>query len=184
MQQNQLNKAILFSCFVILIITIVWIFIVPKPSNTTSPAIGSLSYRNDNSSMPISGKATFEIALGFTAHLSDIKIVLFNNYSMQVINFSKNWTHIVSDDYHIISGDRLTIELPNTDIRGYEVVVSIDGYRGILSAIIPGGYRLPTNVDTTQDITTDFIVRSFGVIMVVLLITISILSYRHLKKQH
>jgi hypothetical protein len=100
------------------------------------PVSGSLFY-NQNST-PKAGMVTFGLTINVPSNpsLGDIIVRILNGTSL-VSDFMANWTHFTSDSLHLRSGDKLTIEMPNTNMRGYEIFISVKGYLGTISGKVP-----------------------------------------------
>ena len=100
---------------------------------------GNLVYKS-NLSNRTSGNATFEIVLysPSMAKVSSIHVKLLDSNGSPVTDFSYTWRHIASNSTNYIKGgDLLEISVPNKDITGYQVIVSITGYGGTITGTVP-----------------------------------------------
>jgi hypothetical protein len=122
---------------VVLIMTLIYIFDVPPTGPEYKPlTVGSLDYRNN--STPQYGSITFQLNLARPAWalLNDTNVVIIDRMG-NTTNGTINWTHILGNPFRITGGDRITIEIPNTDIRGYKIVISFEDYSGTIRGKVP-----------------------------------------------
>ena len=131
------------------------IFVIANPVRVAAtPIAGSMTYSPGNSD-PAAGYATFTISLTDPSNplMSDIYasaltltdvVIAWNNGTgnSSAGNMWIRWIHLVSDNAHIKSGDRVKIThmTPGTDISGYEVRVNISGYTDIVYGQVPSNY--------------------------------------------
>jgi hypothetical protein len=134
-KNNKLYYLIVLSAIGILGILIL-LYILPADEFPDPYIIwGSLTYNPD--SKPINGTVTFKIDhLGGNYYRSDIQVHFLNGTNI-LSNYSISWRYNLSDSQYIRNGDEITIEMPNTDMRGDEVIISVTGYSGTISGIVP-----------------------------------------------
>jgi len=122
-----------------------------------SPVSGSLSYRTADST-PTTGKVKFELSLSAPANpaLTDVSATILNGStsstktafatgsnsitgSIGAMTYWLNVTHLVSDTTHLKGGDRMSLEVSDATpaINNWQVVVSIAGYSGTVTGIVP-----------------------------------------------
>jgi flagellin-like protein len=114
-----------------------------------TPVAGQLTYMIDSSD-PVVGDATFNLAISNPAAppLTDVTVKILDPNGTVVAwlngsgpaggEFNITWKHMTSDASHIKGGDRLEIKHQSAiDVRKYEAVVSIAGYSGSLTGMIP-----------------------------------------------
>ncbi len=118
-----------------------------------TPVAGTMTYNADRSA-PAEGNATFNLNMNTpsSTDLGNVKITLLdaNGNSVGSINgdeidgtddiddFNVTIVHIGTEEGNIGGGDRIQISDSDgeTDINDWELIVSIDGYSGTLSAVI------------------------------------------------
>ena len=108
--------------------------------------LGALTYKTTEST-PQTGHAVFKLSLQTMDEpkLVEVRLVALNLNSnvteFDSVNAWANWTHIASDandpEPYLDTGDVLTIDIPDTDIRGYEIVMSVNGFTGTVNVKIP-----------------------------------------------
>ncbi len=107
-------------------------------SGGSTPVSGILTYYSYTSD-PENGEATFTLSMTtpYNPGVYDMDVTVLDDSGYTVWNADTEWIHIVSDSQHIQGGDRLRIDVPGTDISGYEVVISITGYSGSFGGRVP-----------------------------------------------
>jgi hypothetical protein len=136
--RNKKKQVSIIIVLIVISIVIVSVLYLP-PTNGTGGQVfieGSLAYQSK--SMPIKGNVIFLVTITRPVNslLSDVSVHLLNP-SDHIVDCIVNWTHMASDNTHLSSGDFLTIEKNNTDIRGYEVYIRANGYAGTIGSVIP-----------------------------------------------
>ncbi|MBI5000635.1 MAG: type IV pilin [Euryarchaeota archaeon] len=102
---------------------------------------GNLDYITDKSS-PSSGKAVFLLTLGTSGNIAtdEAKVVIMDGTAIvpQGSGTWVNWTHIVSGNATIKTGDWLVIEAPGKDLGGCTIILSVNGYTGTVNGKVAG----------------------------------------------
>ena len=104
-----------------------------------TPVAGSLTYVSSVSD-PAKGNATFEVVLNTPDNpkIGDVNIKVLDDKGNVVNTITPTVQHIVSDNDHLKSGDRIQIVAGNTvDVHGYQVLISISGYGGTITGTVP-----------------------------------------------
>ena len=149
MEESLSKKAkTILLCIIVFIATYSILFLKDESepmnfSGNIPPCRGSLDYLDENSTPEI-GIGVFEIYLEVPDHyhptIGDIIIVDLNGRVISPVyeNISINWTYNNAEfDRTIETGALLTIEMTDTNIRGYEIIFNFSGYSGFFSALIP-----------------------------------------------
>jgi hypothetical protein len=136
---NRKRIPITILVFIGIILLILAIYFAPRPNIIFGDDLRGELVFGDHADYFRPGIVMFELHLNNPENprLNDITIIVLDNHGQYVENYSANWTHLVSDSQHVKTGDRLIIEIPNTDMGGYDVVISIKGYSGTISEKVP-----------------------------------------------
>ena len=105
----------------------------------TTPVSGALALRTDLSIIP-TGNVTFILTLQTPDNpmLVDTEVTILNPDGSIATNVSYQWNHITSEPDHLKGGDRLEVSHNEwQSLAQYEVIVSISGYSGTFSTVIP-----------------------------------------------
>ena len=116
-----------------------YLLVAPHMVSSGPTAIaGTLVYVYEVSD-PINGNASFELVLGSPNEVetSNVTIRVIDSNGMLVDGATINILHIVSDIEHMKSGDRIQISYPGHDIRGYQVVMIVEGWEGTIEGNVP-----------------------------------------------
>ncbi len=107
-------------------------------SSASTPIAGTLVYVSEVSD-PINGNASFELVLGSPNEVetSNVTIRVIDSNGMLVDGATINILHIASDTEHMKSVDRIQISYPGHDIRGYQVVMIVEGWEGTIEGNVP-----------------------------------------------
>jgi len=130
---------ILMVAITVVLAATVYIMVGSMDIGETISVVGSLSYLSSSSNTT---KAVFQITLSQPSNPEEsvmkITVLKSDGIDGSADISSTAISHIVSDDTHIKSGDRIIVTaVGDTDISGYELVISFSGYDGIVSKTIP-----------------------------------------------
>jgi flagellin-like protein len=97
------------------------------------------SFTKETNSVTGSGNATLRLTISTPSspQIANIETKLFDANDDQVSGANMTWKHIASNagDSYYETGDKLQVSIWPTDLSGYKVVMTVDGFAGTIEYV-------------------------------------------------
>lgn len=140
-KQNVVSKGIII--IMIILLSLMFVNLFPPDGHHSQLLSASLTYIQSDSTNEM---AVFEVTIVTPENpeIEDITCIVLdptgNEVEIETLDMATNVTveHIASYSTHLKSGDHITLEVAGvTDLASYEIILSISGYDGTVSCVVP-----------------------------------------------